>query len=255
MPEVRLIPLGVGDAFTARHYTTCLALGVDDSWLLIDCPHPVRKMWREASLSALGEPLDLDRVVGVAITHLHADHASGLEDFAYFTHFGLKRRATWLAHPEVSARLWDGLLSAGMGRMRTHARRRHDPEAARRLRRPDPARRVEARRVRPVLDRVPPDDPLDPDHRLPDQGRRPDLRLQRRYRLRPGPDRLAQPRRPDRPRGDHPRPSPPVHTPYARLAALPEALRAKMRLSHLPDDFDAASSLIEPLLQGRCYRV
>ena len=44
MPEVRLIPLGVGDAFSARHYTTCLALGVDDSWLLIDCPHPVRKM-------------------------------------------------------------------------------------------------------------------------------------------------------------------------------------------------------------------
>ena len=86
MPEVRLIPLGVGDAFTARHYTTCLALGVDDAWLLIDCPHPVRKMWREASLSALVEALDLDRVVGVAITHLHADHASGLEDFAYCNH-------------------------------------------------------------------------------------------------------------------------------------------------------------------------
>ena len=75
-------------------------------------------MWREASLSAMGEPFDLDRVIGVAITHLHADHASGLEDFAYFTHFVLKRRATWLAYPDVSAQLWDGLLAAGMGRIR-----------------------------------------------------------------------------------------------------------------------------------------
>ena len=47
----------------------------------------------------------------------------------------------------------------------------------------------------------------------------------------------------------------PVHTPYARLAVLPEGLRAKMRLSHLPDDFDAAASVIETLIEGRCYRV
>ena len=37
MSEVRLIPLGVGEAFTARYYTTCLALGVDGAWLLIEC--------------------------------------------------------------------------------------------------------------------------------------------------------------------------------------------------------------------------
>ena len=30
MNTVRLIPLGVGEAFAARHYTTCLALGVGD---------------------------------------------------------------------------------------------------------------------------------------------------------------------------------------------------------------------------------
>jgi ribonuclease BN (tRNA processing enzyme) len=47
----------------------------------------------------------------------------------------------------------------------------------------------------------------------------------------------------------------PVHTPYAHLAALPKDLRAKMRLSHLPDDFDAATSAIETLQEGRCYPV
>jgi hypothetical protein len=44
-----------------------------------------------------------------------------------------------------------------------------------------------------------------------------------------------------------------VHTPYEKLAALPANLRSRMRLTHLPDDFDAASSVIEPLYQGRCY--
>src|SRR4051812_14423853 len=105
MAEGPLGPLGVGDALFPTRYTACSALGGGGAWPLIACPPPVRKMWREASLSALGSPLDLDRIVGVAISHLHADHASGLEDFAYFTHFGLGRRATWLAHPEVSARL------------------------------------------------------------------------------------------------------------------------------------------------------
>ena len=44
-----------------------------------------------------------------------------------------------------------------------------------------------------------------------------------------------------------------VHTPYEKLAALPANLRSRMRLTHLPDDFYAASSVIEPLHQGRCY--
>ena len=65
MSDVRLIPLGVGEAFTALHYTTCLALGVDDAWLLIDCPHPVRKMLREAS-DAAGGPARPRPVSGVA---------------------------------------------------------------------------------------------------------------------------------------------------------------------------------------------
>ena len=113
MNPVRLIPLGVGEAFTARHYTTCLALGVDDDWMLIDCSHPVRKMLREGSTAA-GIPLDLDRIHAVAVSHLHADHCCGLEDFGFYSYFVLGRRARLLMHPEVSARVWDGLLAAGM---------------------------------------------------------------------------------------------------------------------------------------------
>jgi ribonuclease BN (tRNA processing enzyme) len=254
MPEVRLIPLGVGDAFSARHYTTCMALGVDDSWLLIDCPHPVRKMWREASLSALGEPFDLDRVVGVAITHLHADHASGLEDFAYFSYYMLKRRPIWLAHPDVSARLWDGLLSAGMGRTRltlegNSTRRKLSDYVD--LIALSTSKPVElgpySIECRPTMHSIPTtafrirvagrtfafsaDSAHDP--ALIEWLSPADLIVQEATTLEESP----------------------VHTPYRHLAALPQGLRARMRLSHLPDDFDPAASAIETLKEGQCYRV
>ena len=45
-----------------------------------------------------------------------------------------------------------------------------------------------------------------------------------------------------------------VHTPYEKLAALPASLRSKMRLTHYPDDFDVASSVIEPLRRGGFIR-
>src|SRR5207247_999952 len=103
MSTALLIPMGVGEAFTARHYTTCLALGVDEQWLLIDCPHPVRKMLREGSTAAgLPQVLDLDQIHAAAVTHLHADHCCGLEDFGYYTSLALGRRAKILMHPEAS---------------------------------------------------------------------------------------------------------------------------------------------------------
>jgi len=110
---MRLLPLGVGDAFSALHYSSCVALEHDGEWLLIDCPHPVRKMLREASVAA-GLQLDIDRIGAVALTHLHADHSSGLESYGYFTRFALHRKAKLLAHPAVSERLWPGHLAAGM---------------------------------------------------------------------------------------------------------------------------------------------
>ena len=38
-----MIPMGVGEAFTARYYTSCLALGFRGEWLMIDCPHPAER--------------------------------------------------------------------------------------------------------------------------------------------------------------------------------------------------------------------
>ena len=46
-----------------------------------------------------------------------------------------------------------------------------------------------------------------------------------------------------------------VHTPYERLAALPESVRAKMKLIHYPDDFDIPRSTIECLHEGHLLDV
>ncbi len=251
MSQVSLIPLGVGEAFTARYYTTSLILGVDGDWLLIDCPHPIRKMLREASLAAgFPAPLDLDRIHAAVVSHLHADHCCGLEDFGYFSVYALNRRAKLLMHPDASARVWDGLLAAGMELVEDQP---GTPSAPKQiddyfdLINLDTTQAVEcgpfAIECRRTIHSVPTfafrisaggrtlgysaDTAFDPT--LIDWLAGADLIIHEATNLvHAG-----------------------VHTHYENLADLPAALRAKMRLIHYPDDFDVDSSAIECLRQGR----
>jgi ribonuclease BN (tRNA processing enzyme) len=253
MTTVRLIPLGVGEAFTARHYTSCLALGVDEEWLLIDCPHPVRKMIHEGSTAA-GVPLDLDRISAVAVSHLHADHSCGLEDLGFYSKIVLGRPARLLMHPDVSARVWTGLLAGGM--------EYSQPDSG------GPAARYQ---LADFFDLV------DLDDRAPVALGPFSIECRRTihgvpttaFRIKAGgrifgfsADTAYDPTLIDwlapsnliiheATSAGHSG----VHTPYEKLAELPAELRARMRLTHLPDDFDADSSAIEVLRQGRCYVV
>jgi len=255
MSTVRLIPMGVGEAFSARHYTSCLAMAADDQWLLIDCPHPLRKMLREGSIAAgLPEPLDIGHFTASVVTHLHADHCCGLEDFGYFCHYGLGRKAKLLMHPEASARVWDGLLAAGMEAVQGKPDRppeRRSLEDFFELIDLDTARAVRCGlfsiECRRTIHAVPTfalritaggrvlgfsaDSAHDPG--LIEWLSAADLIVHEATSL------------------THSG----VHTPYEKLSALPEALRAKMRLTHLPDDFDAGSSVIETLREGTVYEV
>ena len=251
---MRLIPLGVGEAFTARHYTTCLALGVGDDWMLIDCSHPVRKMLREGSTAA-GIPLDLDRI-----------HARGREPPA--------RRP--LLRPRGFRLLF--VLRARPPRPAAHAPRGLRPRLGRAARRGDgircrssPARTPVRRRLADYFDLV------DLDFASPIACGPFSIECRRTIHCVPttafkihaggrtlgfSADTAFDPTLIDwlaaadlivheATTMDHSG----VHTPYAKLAALPAELRAKMRLTHLPDDFDAGSSVIEPLRQGQCYAV
>ncbi|MGA9522667.1 MAG: MBL fold metallo-hydrolase [Myxococcaceae bacterium] len=246
---MRVIPLGVGDAFSERNYSSALAVETSQGILLVDCPHPIRKMLREAS-DASGVDLSPSHIVGVALTHLHADHASGLESFAYFHHFAAGRRLRVLCHPAVAERLWDGHLAAGMEQLLPSVEGPH-----------------EARRLEDWIELVSLDEhaPIALDgfevrcrrtiHHIPTTA----------FRIRSGGRELGY----SADTAFDPtliewlaeadlvvhETNFGVHTPYEKLAELPAELRARMRLIHYPDSLDLDSSAIEPLREGRVYEV
>lgn len=240
---MKLLSLGVGDAFTARYWSTCAAVEDGGRRLLVDCPHPIRRVLAGAGLD-VG---DLDAVV---ITHCHADHCSGLEGLLFFAWFVLGRKVTLAGHPEVLADLWDGHLRAGMARLidaRDHA--------ARTLSLADYAEVV----------------PLDERGAVEVAGFRVECRRTIHHvptfalRIAAGgrslgwsadtafdegliawlgeADRIVH----ETNLG--------AHTPYERLAALPDAVRSRMWLVHYPDAFDVERSAIPCLREGRRYTV
>lgn len=240
-----IVPLGVGDAFSEYRYSSSLAVVADEGILLIDCPHPMRKMLREASERS-GIRLDTERIVGVALTHLHADHASGLESFGYFFHFVHGRRLPLSCHPDVHARLWSGHLAAGMEQILPTAEGVHEPRAFEDwfewhpldLIQPVPINGFEVRCRKTV-------------HHIPTTALRVrvggrELGYSADTAFDPGliswlseADLIVH----ETNYG--------VHTPYERLAELGPELRARMRLIHYPDDLELESSAIEPLFEGR----
>lgn len=244
----RLVCLGAGDAFSARWYSSSAVLEADGARLLIDCPHPIRKILAESG-GAAGVPLDVDRIAAVALTHLHADHASGLEGFAFYCHFALGRPATLLTHPLVAAELWDGHLRTTMARLlgpdgHEQTRERSDYFQITPLSEPAPVEfgpfAIECRRtIHPV-----------PTFALRIRAGGRTLGWSSDTAFDPGLIAWLEPADlvvHETNRG--------LHTPYEKLAALPEPLRRRMRLIHYPDDFDLAGSVIEPLVPGRSYDV
>lgn len=242
------IPLGVGDAFSARYYSSCLAVEADGQWLLIDCPHPIRKILRESGTQA-GVSLDIGSLIGTVLTHVHADHASGLEGLGYFGKFALKRRPVLLAHPDVQARLWAGSLAAGMEHLMddewlSHSMTFEDYFDYR------PLDMMRSTQIGPftiesrfTIHHVP-----TTALRIYAGGRCLAYSADTAYDdsliawLSAGDVMIHE--------TNHG-----THTPYSRLAALPLELRGKMRLIHYPDEFNVDDSVIEPLVQGRRYTV
>lgn len=241
---MQLVALGVGDAFTARYHSTCAAVRHGGEILLVDCPHPIRRVLADAKAG-----FDVGDLAGVVITHLHADHVSGLEGLLYFAHFVLGRRMPVLAHPDVLADLWDHHLAAGMkqllltdGTVRTlQLQDVAEPIAL------DEARTTTFRGFRLACRRT--------IHHIPTFALRivaGDAELGWSADTSFDPDLIAWLNEADRFVHET---NYGVHTPYAKLAALPEAVRRKMWLNHYPDDFDLEGSVIEPLREGAVYVV
>jgi ribonuclease BN (tRNA processing enzyme) len=212
-------------------------------------------MLREGTIKAgLPEPLDLDRIHAVAVSHLHADHCCGLEDYGFFSLFALGRRAKLIMQPDARARLWDGLLAAGMEFMQEKPTQ---PPTRRELK--DYFELIDLHPSRPVQCGPFSIECRQTVHSIPTFA----------FRIRAGDRVLGY-------SADtaydptliewlaaadlivHEVTSiteSAVHTPYEKLAGLPPSLTSKMRLTHFPDDFDVEASTIEPLREGCAYRI
>jgi ribonuclease BN (tRNA processing enzyme) len=246
---MRFLPLGVGDAFSELYYSSCMAVEANQRWLLIDCPHPIRKMLREASMHA-EISLGVQDISGVILTHLHADHASGLESLGYFSYFLLGRRMPLLVHPMVSDRLWEGHLAAGMEQLLPAV-----GEAFVEKELTDYFELVSLSEDSPTVFEGVSIECRKTIHHIPTTalrikadgvclGHSADTAFDESLLAwLSAADLLVH----ETNYG--------VHTPYEKLAALPQALRNKMRLTHYPDTFDAEESLIEILQQGELYGV
>jgi ribonuclease BN (tRNA processing enzyme) len=109
--SVRVV--GVGDAFTARHYNACLLVEAGTTRLLVDAPPALARALGDLGERG-GERIGLGDVDRVLITHLHGDHVGGLEQLLYFHRFVVGRKVALHAAPEVLTGLWETRLKGGM---------------------------------------------------------------------------------------------------------------------------------------------
>lgn len=110
---VTLRVLGAGAAFSRRYGTTCslLTLASGERWL-IDCGRQApEQLWRAG--------LSWHDITGQLLTHVHGDHAYGLEEFAFVRYYSdgdgvpavlsLGPRPLLVGHSAVLSELWEVL--------------------------------------------------------------------------------------------------------------------------------------------------
>lgn len=81
--NVWFYPIGVGDAFTTKHFFVNCLFHVDGREFIVDAPAYMGKMWAENNANG-DETIDLERYRELFITHMHADHVGGIEEISYF---------------------------------------------------------------------------------------------------------------------------------------------------------------------------
>ena len=94
--RMRVLILGVGDAFTRSHFNTSALIQAPQGYVLLDCPALIHRVLRESTGPA-GWNVQLDDIQDIIITHLHGDHTGGNEAFGKNSHI--------IAHKNVRKRL------------------------------------------------------------------------------------------------------------------------------------------------------
>ena len=243
-----VMAVGVGDTFSARNHTTALVLTCDGFQLAIDCPDTYRRVLQDAA-NRSGRGLELEDIDHLLITHVHGDHMNGLEGVAFYKHFVEGKRVKLLTTPEVSDVIWRERLRVSMGQLwsgekfRTLEREDYFEDLALNWSKPVEVGPFRIETYRTV-------------HHVPTCA----VRIQAGSQILgyssdtafdPGLIEFLS-------TADliiHETNFGPAHTPYERLAELPEKLRKKMRIIHYPDFLDLEESVIQPMIEGQYLEV
>ncbi|MBX3354934.1 MAG: MBL fold metallo-hydrolase [Phycisphaeraceae bacterium] len=237
---MRVLIIGIGDAFSVRHFGTSCVVEGPEGLILVDCPDSIFRALSEAS-AASGWEFDPLSIQDIVVTHLHGDHCNGLEALGFKQWLARRQRPAPPPRlhmgPGAAARIWERLAPAmdqggrasladyftlhvvEPGRpvrvagleLETHPTRHPVPTTALRF----------SNGLRSFGWSA--DTPWDPD--LVKWLSESDLFV-------------------------HETSSPPAHTELEKLEALPDAVRSRMRLSHIADDFDQRKASIQALRQG-----
>lgn len=238
--SIKTLILGTGNAFSAHSWGSSCAIATPSGHVLVDCPGPIDRILAEGAARS-GWKISVGTVTSILLTHLHGDHCNGLESVGFQQ--WLRRRVSPAPLPKIYAsqavcdRLWERLSSAMDQR--------------------GEATLADYFEVIPVF----PGRPLTlesltievraTNHSIPTIG----------LLIRAGTACLGWSS--DTPFEQahidwldqaqvivHETTSPPYHTAISELNSLPSRIRGKMRLIHMPDDFEPGSTEISALSQG-----
>jgi len=243
---MRVLVLGVGDAFTTRGYGSCFLIHSPEGHVLIDCTDLIHRCLREAAEIAKWD-VDSRTIDHIVLTHLHGDHCNGLESFGFkryaerlrkeaqnlptiHTHQGAGSRLWERLAPAMDAPLVPGGKSADMGDFFKMA-----------IFSPDKPAKIAGLTVQCRLTK----------HPIPTIGL---LISDGRWTLGISGDTIYDPEHIAwLDQADiiiHEANFSPLHTQVDPLNALPKHTRSKMRLTHTEDSFDRRSTSIPLLKQG-----
>lgn len=246
---MKVLITGVGDAFTTRSFGTSALIEGPRGHVLLDCPELIHRVLHE-STSAAGWRADVRTIDHIILTHLHGDHSNGLEMFGFLRRH-LRGVDPNLPLPTIHTtqpvldRLWEK-LAPSMDSPRGGVPSTLDDYFQIRLIEPDSEADIAGLTVRCRFTGHPvPTVGLLISDGKSTLGWSGDTPFEQAHI-----DWLSQ--------ADlivHEAGRGPAHTPIDSLNSLPDELRTKMRLIHLPDEFDLSSTDIRPIRQGEVLTI
>jgi ribonuclease BN (tRNA processing enzyme) len=99
--------LGTGWAFSKKYYNTNALIQYNGYNLLVDCGFTAPLALHELNI----KPYQID---GLFISHLHADHIGGLEEFAFQMMYTYKKKPMLFIPSTLRNPLWDHSLRGGL---------------------------------------------------------------------------------------------------------------------------------------------